>query len=371
MCPRTPPAAPTPHGLGPNIRIHLGSGPIKRGGGVRATVVGGLFEDPMIVLRLDHRQRCLFLDLGEVSQVPTRIVHQATDLLVTHAHLDHIGDFPWLLRRLVGVTRPLRLFGPPGIATRVDHLVHAFTWDRIGDRGPRFEVHELIDGQLERWHIQAGIEGRAPLDPVPCPRGVLLDEPRLRVRAATLDHGGIPVLAYAIEEPNKFDVRGDVLRERGWRPGPWLGHLKTLAAQRRLEERVTIPREDGGDEGASVEELHDVLLLPRPGQKLVYATDFANTPANREAVIALAQGADALICEASFTEADREQAARTGHLCARDCAEVAAAADVGLLVPFHLSARYEDDPSIIYRELLEVFERVHVPEALSEALRER
>lgn len=354
----------------PNIRIHLGEGPVKQGGSIRSTIVGNLFEDPMVVLRLDHRQRCLFFDLGEVRQVPTRIVHQCSDIFITHAHLDHFGDFPWLLRRMVGSVEPIRLYGPVGITDRVDQMVHAFTWDRIEDRGPRFEVHELhSDGVLKRALVQAGVDERKELPEQIIEDGIILDEPRLRVRAVEVDHG-CPVLAYSVEEPNKFDVRGNLLKEKGWKPGAWLGELKTLAARRDFDHEVEVTRVDGGIEKVSVEELTDALLIARPGQKIVYATDFSGEEKNREKVIALAKDADLLICESSFEEGDRDQAERTGHLCAKDCAEIARDAGVGLLVPFHLSVRYEQDPTRVYREILEVFDRVHVPAPIYEALLE-
>ncbi|MDH3872086.1 MAG: hypothetical protein OEU44_07725 [Gammaproteobacteria bacterium] len=69
--------------------------------------------------------------------------------------------------------------------------------------------------------------------------------------------------------------------------------------------------------------LADELVLISPGNKLVYATDFADTQENRERVISLAHGAHTLFCESTFCEAEAEQAARTAHLTTRACAEIA------------------------------------------------
>jgi len=350
----------------PSIRVRPTSGPLAQGS-IKSTFVGGLFEDPMVVLRLDHQQRCMFLDLGEVSKVPTRIVHQTTDIFLSHAHLDHLGDFPWLLRRLVGIVEPLNLYGPPGTIERIDHLVHGFTWDRIDDRGPRFDVHELHDDRLVIARVQAGVDGVAPRPSRELIDGLILDEPRLQVRATTLDHG-IPVMAYAIEEHQNFGVRPDVLRAHGWRPGPWLGKLKNLAASRLMDEHVEVLHADEATSTHRVGDLVDELLIARPGQKIAYATDFKDTPENRARVIELARGAHLFICESSFVEADADQADRTSHLTARSCAEIAAAAEVELLVPFHLSVRYEQNPEQIYRELLAVFPNTYVPGALLERL---
>ena len=103
------------------------------------------------------------------------------------------------------------------------------------------------------------------------------------------------------------------------------------------------------------------LIRVTPRQKLVYATDLADTPANREKLTVLARGAYTFFCEAAFVEADRESAERTGHLTARACGEIATAAGVKHLVPFHLSRRYENAPGRVYDEVRAACSRVVVP----------
>lgn len=346
----------------PIYRIDFAGSGIRSGNSIRPTIVGHLFEDPMVVLRLEHRQRCLFLDLGEVRQVPTKMIHQTTDILLSHAHLDHFGDFPWLLRRMAGHTQAMTLHGPPGAIERVANMVHAFTWDRVEDRGPRFEVREIHPTHIAVAWIQAGIDGIASQPNEPrLPNDVIIQEPRQTIRAITLDHGGLESIAYSIEEPHKFGVRGNLLKKHGWSAGPWLGTLKAMAAERRFEEMLTWEDRSAGTQTHSVQSLHDALLIAQPGQKIVYATDFSTSKANHDAVVALAQGADVLICEASFAQEDRDQAERTGHMCASNAGLIAREANVGLLVPFHLSVRYESRPEVVYSEILEHFERVLIP----------
>ena len=102
-------------------------------------------------------------------------------------------------------------------------------------------------------------------------------------------------------------------------------------------------------------------MIVTPGEKLVYATDLADTAANRAALIALAHKSDIFFCEASFLETNIEQARRTGHLTARACGEIATGADVKELVPFHFSRRYETKPEAIYQEISAVCSRVIMP----------
>ena len=94
---------------------------------------------------------------------------------------------------------------------------------------------------------------------------------------------------------------------------------------------------------------------------MVYATDLADTKANRTALSALAHKADIFFCEASFLETDIEQARRTGHLTARTCGEIATCADVKQLVPFHFSRRYETKPEAVYLEISAACSRVIMP----------
>jgi len=308
--------------------------------------VSGIFGDPTLLVRLEHRRRCLLFDVGEVTPIPTKLINETTDVFITHAHLDHIGDFSVLLRKRIGNTEPVNVYGPPEISDRIESLVDGFTWDRIEDRGPRFRVHEVGEGSMDIYEIVVGKGSRVAVGTQTLEDGIILESPRFVVRATTLDHG-IPVIAYALDESGRFDVKPNVLRDRGIEPGDWLGELKSLAATRRFDERFELP--DGSVQ--TVAELIDEMLIERPGQKVVYATDFGDTPQNRARIVELARDAHILVCEAAFTSEDADQAKRTGHLTARACAEIARAAGVDQLLPFHFSSRYDRDPEAIMQEI--------------------
>jgi ribonuclease BN (tRNA processing enzyme) len=51
----------------------------------------------------------------------------------------------------------------------------------------------------------------------------------------------------------------------------------------------------------------------------------------------------------------------TRHLTARACGEIATAAGVERLIPFHFSKRYEDEPERIYNEVAAVCARLIMP----------
>lgn len=337
-----------------------GPAPVTRVGPAFATLVNGVFGDPLLHLRLRHERRSLLFDLGDAGRLPARIAHQITDVFITHAHFDHIGGFLWLLRSRLGDFPVCRLYGPPGLAGHIEGMLRGILWDRIGARAPCFEVAELHDERLLRWHLQAGASVAEYLGAAPSPAGLLREESGFSVYAVTLDHG-TPVLAFAFELPRQAHIRKDRLSASGLPPGLWLTELKSAVLAGDRQRAVGLP--NGTQEAAGV--LADAMVRSAPGVKLVYATDFADSRQNRALLARLADKAHTFFCEASFLESDRKQALRTGHLTTRACGEIAVAADVTHLVPFHFSHRYQNDPEAVYAEIGAACSRLVRPGRLS------
>ncbi len=345
-----------PSGLLPDHGSRQGPRPMARVGGVDAALVNGVFGDPLLHVRLRHQARSLLFDLGDGGRLSARVAHQVSDVFISHAHMDHLGGFFWLLRSRIGELPACRLVGPPGLAQHLDGLIRGFLWDRVGEAGPAFEVAELHDDTLQHFRLQAGKVGIEKLPATPVSDGVVHREPGFRVRAVTLDHH-TPVLAYAYEPSRQLNVRTDRLRDLGLAAGPWINELKRHLTNGDTAVHVQLP--DGGARPAG--ELADELMLITPGKRLVYATDLADTKENRARLHGLARNAHTLFLEAVFTESDSAQAQKHGHLTARACGEIAAAAGVARLVPFHLSRRYQDDPGGVYDEIEAVCHCVAIP----------
>lgn len=327
-----------------------------RVGDVTASLVNGAGGDALLQVRLQHQARSLLFDIGDAGRMPLRAAHQVTDLFITHAHADHISGFIWLVRCRIGHYPPCRVFGPAGLATRLLGMMNGILWDRVEDRSPVFEVHEWHGTHLERWRIQAGHEHPIPLEPLPIQDGIIHREPGFLIRATELDHR-TPVLAYAFEPRRKLNVRPDKLDELGVSPGPWLQRLKQAYMASRWEERI--PLGDGRE--PTVDELAAALLLTEPGDALVYATDFRESPENIDKAIQLARGAHTLFCECTFMLGEQEQAHRTQHLTTRACAGIANSADVHQLVTFHFSHRYDNRRQALYGELQQFTDKLLVP----------
>jgi ribonuclease Z len=160
------------------------------------------------------------------------------------------------------------------------------------------------------------------------------------VGAFATEHGTESV-GYALVEdnrPGRFDA--ERARELGVSPGPDFGRLQ------RGEAIVA---------GGRTVEPGEVVGEPRPGRKVVVSGDTAPC----EATAVVAQGAELMVHEATFLDEEQDRAAQTGHSTARQAAEIARAADVGLLALTHLSPRYF--APAVEKEARSVFERCVVP----------
>jgi ribonuclease BN (tRNA processing enzyme) len=323
-----------------------GSRPVTvRVGPAWATLVGGVLGDPLLHLRQRHRKESLLFDLGDAVRLPARVAHQVRAVFLSHAHLDHIAGFIWFLRARIGLFGPCPIYGPPQTIERIEGFLNAITWDRIEDNGPIFEVSELHGDRLCRARLQTG-RPRVDLSEVAVEGKKLFVGDDYHVEAVICDHK-IPSVAYALCFSKEINVRKDRLAARGWVPGPWLGQLKRCIAADAKEDPIELP--DGSRQSA--DELAEALTIVRPGKRIIYAADMADTVANRHKLIALARGGHTLLCETAFMAADGDRALATQHLTTTAAVEIARAAGVERLVPFHFSKRYEKDPARLYREL--------------------
>ncbi len=345
------------HHRGYNPRPPRGGDPVSvRLGSATATLINGIFGDPLLHVHLTNQRRHLLFDLGESSRLPTRVIHQTSDIFFSHAHADHIGGFLWFLRSRIGYYPCCRIFGPPGIALNIAGLVQGLLWDRVEDRAPQFDVAELRGDHLECWRIVAGESASRRLADIPVADGIILSDPAFTVKAVVLEHGmgtGVtdngttPVLAYSLKLSPHFNVSREKLAEFTVSPGPWLQDLKHGLKRGELDSVITLP--DGTS--ATVETLAERLLVEGRTDTLVYATDLADVTRNREALVELARDCDLFFCEAPYCLKDEKLAKANGHLTTRACGELASAAQVKKLVPFHFSKRYEGQAETVYREI--------------------
>ena len=108
-------------------------------------------------LRLDHGGRAMMIDFGAGSIVGWRKLgfsfNEIDGLLITHLHGDHFGGLPFLLLEAQFVDprdKPLPIFGPPGLRSRLAMAMEAFFPGTTGIKW-RFpwEIHEIAPPSRE------------------------------------------------------------------------------------------------------------------------------------------------------------------------------------------------------------------------------
>ena len=238
----------------------------------------------------------VLVDAGEGAQrqmINSTGLVQVDAIYVTHFHADHYLGLPGLLKTydLLERQKPLRIIGPAGL---------------IG----LFEALRRIFGRL-RYDVEL-----VELEP-----GAGVAHDGFEIRAFAVEHR-MTALGYAYvepERPGRFDV--DAARDLGIADARDFGRLQR-------GETISV-------NGSEVRP-DQVMGEPRHGRKVVITGDTAPCEMTRVA----AHGAQLLVHDGTFAVEELRRAAETGHSTARDAAQLAVDAEVGMLAIVHVSSRY-------------------------------
>src|SRR3954453_15316564 len=258
-------------------------------------------RSPMALLVRRGGDRLLF-DCAEGTQRQllrsTLGLPDLEEIFLTHFHADHYLGLPGMLKTFSLRQRglPLTVYGPPGLVDLYRSLGRI-----VGKLSYPVELQELRPGQA-------------------------LDREGYRILVFPVHHG-VSAVGYVVaehERPGEFDAAAaDGL---GIPFGPERGALQRGESITLPDGRVLTP---------------DAVLGPaRPGRRVVITGDTAPV----ETVRVLAESADVLVHEATFSDEERERAADTLHSTAGQAAEIARDAGVRLLALTHVSPRYFAPP---------------------------
>lgn len=231
-------------------------------------------------------------------------------LFVTHLHGDHIFGIPGLLgsRSFQGGSSPLTIYGPRGIR--------------------RFINTALKSSQTNLPY---------KLDIVEFTNGVIVDDKDFTVEIAQLDHV-IPSYGFRITERDQAGkLQIDRLQAAGIPPGPLYQKIKQ-------GERIQL------SDGRTIDGRHYVGP-PIRGRIVTILGD--TRPCT--AAVTLAQQADVLVHEATYSEHDKLLAARHLHSTTVQAAQTAHKANVTILILTHISVRYNNDDRLLLQEARQVF----------------
>ena len=269
-----------------------------------------------VAVRLAQRSELWLFDCGEGTQHQflrsDLRLSQLRRIFITHMHGDHVFGLPGLLASLglSGSSGGVDLYGPDPLGSYLEGVLRTSS-TRIGYP---LDVHRVREAaEADR---------------------LVFEDADLTVRATPLHHR-VPAYAYRVEEkpkPGRFDI--NKAREMEIPPGPVYAALKR-------GETVTL------EDGRSID--GTTLCGPqRAGASIVYCTDTVFC----EAAVTLAQGADLLIHESTFSHSEADMAFQRQHSTSTMAAQTAAEAGVSQLVLTHLSPRYAPGNAVTADDLL-------------------
>lgn len=320
--------------------------------GLDVQVLGGASSDNAVFVRVNtgratHR---LLFDVGEgvLDAVPRPEVAAIDHVFFSHFHMDHVAGFDAFVRVNAARERPVRVWGPPRTAEFVHHRLRGVMWNLapasggewiVGDVEPP-SVREARVALPERFEARHD-RGAFRLD------GPLVSHADFTVEVRLLDHR-TPSAAYLVREAPRVNVNAARLADLGLAPGPWLSRLKS--------------GEDGAHEGRALAELRAELLTNTPGASVAYLTDFRLDAAEHAALAPWLADVTTLVCESQYRHDDAALAAVNHHVTSVQAARLARDANVGELVLFHVSERYDDaGRAALLHEARAVFPRTRFP----------
>ena len=193
----------------------------------------------------------------------------------------------------------------------------------------------------------SGTHLKYPLEIVEIEEGVVFEDDQFTVTALQLDHGIYSVGYRIVEKDRPGSLLVDQLRKEGVQPGPLYKSLKN-GESIRLDDGRTI---DG----------KDYLSAPQKGRII---TILGDTRVCDNALI-LADSADYLIHEATFSAEETEMASAYFHSTTVQAAETAKKARAKHLVLTHISSRYTlEDAERLKEESVSIFANTIMAEDL-------
>ncbi|KRF63417.1 ribonuclease Z [Bacillus sp. Soil768D1] len=248
---------------------------------------------------LEERGTVWLFDCGEATQhqiLKTAVKPRKIEkIFITHLHGDHIFGLPGLLssRSFQGGVEKLTVYGPKGI-----------------------DAYITTSLQVSGTHL------KYPLEIVEIEEGIVFEDEQFTVTALSLDHGIYSVGYRIVEKDRPGSLLVDQLLQEGVKPGPLFKVLKNGEMVQLDDGRVLNGKDYLGD--------------PQKGRII---TVLGDTRVCSNALI-LAESADFLVHEATFSAEETEMASAYFHSTTVQAAETAMKAGAKQLILTHISSRY-------------------------------
>lgn len=315
----------------------------------------GLLDDPVLWVGVRPWGRALLFDCGQLHHLAKRVLKSLGALFVSHAHMDHFMGFDTLVRHVLVSPRCFEVFGPPGLAAKVEHKLSAYDWNLSERFWCTFRVHEVFPDRVCRWTFPGPRRFVRLADGEVRRRDDVIFQNRwVTVAAAQADHR-IPVLVYRISEQPAFEVDAARIAGAGLTSGTWIEQLKRQFHDRVLGRKpLTVTRADPGQNSVKVEDtrqFYETIKRAASPSSIGYMTDIGFSEGNVATVADLLRDVTLLVGECAFLADHVDKARRSYHLCTEDVNRLLHRIRPAHYLPVHLSKSCAARSGELYREL--------------------
>lgn len=242
----------------------------------------------------------ILLDCGEGTQRQFKEIGESatriTRILISHWHGDHVLGLAGLLQTLsaseYAKKDSLEIYCPRGVKKKIRQMLETFPFDN-----------------------------KIKIAPKEIEKGTFFKNDDIEIEAFQLEHA-IPCIGFQIRETNKRKIDVDAVKKIGIPEGPLLGMLQKNKA-------ITF-------NGKKISPKNTTYVVK--GKIVGIITDTVQC----KNCLKIAEGADVLVCEATFMEEEMEKAEQYKHLTIKQAALIAHTADAKKLILTHFSQRYKE-----------------------------
>jgi len=317
------------------------------------TFFAGLFDDPLLLVRVRPSGRALLFDCGKMHHLAKRVYTSIDAIFISHAHMDHFMGMDSVIRHSHASPRTVEVFGPPGLSAHMAHKFACYEWNLADTFWGNFRVGEIGEGGVTSTLYQGpkAFAARAEGERY----GDIYRNNHLTVRSATCEHN-IPVLAYRVDEGAAFVVDERRMAEAGVVKGEWLKNLEKLFHTGAMPGHSIVYQQRTGE---TIEErtepdaaaLYERIRKFEEPASIGYVTDVGYSEENLEKLERLVGGVTLLVCECAFLASEQKKARASRHLCTCDFNLLLDRLRPRYVLPMHFSKTYQGGSEPLYREI--------------------
>ena len=248
---------------------------------------------------LSYDNEGILIDCGEGTQRQMKIsginLNKITKILISHWHGDHVLGLAGIIQSLnvLEYEKKLEIYGPKGTKKNVKRLLSSF----IFKNNLKMKIKDLTK------------------------EGFFFESKKFKLESYNLDHG-VPCLGFSLVENDKLKINMDEIKKKKIPFGPLIGELQEGKPVFFNGKKINPEEVSYSVKGKKVSFISDTALC-----KECYK---------------LANDADILVCESSYSSTLENKSEEYKHLTSKQAALIASKANAKKLVLTHFSNRYKD-----------------------------